>query len=85
MITFEEAIEMKILSKQGNSIRNIAKDMQRARNTVRKYLRTEQAPEYKKRATRPSKLQKYENYLITRVQKAIPHRLFAPALLRDES
>jgi len=39
MITFEEAIEMKILSKQGNSIRNIAKDMQRARNTVRKYLR----------------------------------------------
>jgi len=35
MITFEEAIEMNILSKQGNSIRNIAKDMQRARNTVR--------------------------------------------------
>jgi len=56
MITYEETIEMKVLHKQGKSIRQIARETNRSRNSVRKYLRRDEPPKYSKRKENPSKL-----------------------------
>lgn len=39
MLTGEEVLEIRILHRQGKSIRAIARDLQVSRETVRKYLR----------------------------------------------
>ncbi|RWU11998.1 helix-turn-helix domain-containing protein [Xanthomonas phaseoli pv. manihotis str. CIO151] len=39
MLTVEEQVEIKILARQGMSIREISRQLQVSRNTVRRYLR----------------------------------------------
>jgi transcriptional regulator with XRE-family HTH domain len=54
MIKEEAVMEIKILYRQGVSIRGIARQMGISRNTVRKYLRTEKSPSYTPRAKKAS-------------------------------
>lgn len=83
MITLEDAVEIRILKKQGKSIRKIVEETGKARNTVRKYLKNDSVPYYKKRAIKDSKLDAYKPYLIKRVDEAKPHRIPAPVLMRE--
>ena len=79
----EQAMEIKILHKQGKSIRQIARDMCLSKNTVKKYLSKESAPKYKARIALPSKLDKYKEYLKKRIDGAKPHVIPATVLLKE--
>jgi transposase len=83
MITQEEFIEMKVLKKQGKSIRQISRESGRSRNTVRKSLRTEEMPKYPGRPQVASKLDPYKEYLKKRIEGAEPYFLSAPVLLKE--
>ena len=83
MITHEEFIEMKVLKKQGKSIRQISRETGRSRNTVRKSLRTKELPKYSGRPQIASKLDSYKGYLRKRVEEAQPYFLPAPVLLKE--
>ncbi len=81
MINQETKMEIKILLKQGKSIRKIARELRLSRNTVRKALR--EADRSTVRKERVSKLDPYKNYLIERLRKAGPHFLPATVLCRE--
>jgi transposase len=82
MLVAEEAVEIRVLRRQGKSIREIARMLDVSRNTVRRYLRTEGLPHYEREA-RPSKLDRYKNYLDERVKSAAPEWIPATVLLRE--
>jgi transposase len=67
MLVAEEAVEIRVLRRQGKSIREIARMLNVSRNTVRRYLRGEGLPRYTREA-RPSKLDRYKQYLAERVR-----------------
>jgi transposase len=54
MVSYEEYMQIKILHKQGRSLRAIACELGCSVNTVRKYLNGEAAPAYQERARRKS-------------------------------
>src|SRR5438874_2612193 len=56
MVGLEAALEIRVLHRHGKSIREIAGEMGVSRNTVRRYLRDEEAARYKSRPPRPIKL-----------------------------
>ncbi|MET3148398.1 UNVERIFIED_ORG: transposase [Xanthomonas axonopodis] len=56
MLTVEEQVEIKILARQGMSIREISRQLQVSRNTVRRYLRDVAAAQRQPRGVRPHKL-----------------------------
>jgi len=62
MLVAEEAVEIRVLRRQGKSIRKIARMLNLSRNTVRRYLRGEGLPQYQ-REPGPSKLDRYKQYL----------------------
>ena len=84
MLTKESIMEINILSRQGLSIRHIARTLGISRNTVRKYLRGEavRTPD-RKGPGRPRKLAPYEDWLRRRVEGAAPIRLPATVLHRE--
>jgi transposase len=82
MLVAEEAVEIRVLRRQGKSIREIARTLEVSRNTVRRYLRGEGLPRYE-RAARPSKLDAYKHYLAERVSAAAPEWIPATVLLRE--
>jgi len=71
MLVAEEAVEIRVLSRQGKSIRDIARMLKVSRNTVRRYVRSEGLPRYEREA-RPSKLDQYKQYIAERVKSAAP-------------
>src|SRR6516162_629736 len=75
MLTGEEVVEIRVLHRQGMSIRGIARTTGISRNVVRRYLRTPEAPRYKRRAPRPSKLDPFKQYVAERLRAAAPHRI----------
>lgn len=83
MLTQEQAVEVRVMARQGKGIREIAREMGVSRNTVRRYLREPGAPAYTPRALRPSKLDPYKTYLAERVRQALPIWLPATVLLRE--
>lgn len=84
MLTKEATMEIKILSRQGMSIRAISRELGISRNTVRKYLRGEALkPPDRKGPGRPCKLAPYEDWLRQRVSSAHPVRLPATVLHRE--
>ena len=72
MITQERSMEIRILAKQGKSIREIARAMGISRNTVRRYLRSKTWQRYKKRPERPCKVDPFKRYLEERCQGQCP-------------
>ena len=82
MLVAEEAVEIRVLRKQGKSIRDIARMLKISRNTVRRYLRGDGLPRYARKA-RPSKLDDYQQYIGERVTAAAPQWIPATVLLRE--
>jgi Helix-turn-helix domain len=82
MLVAEEAVEIRVLRRQGKSIREIARLLEVSRNTVRRYLRSEGLPCYE-RGVQPSKLDPYKQYLQERVKAAAPDWIPATVLLRE--
>jgi transposase len=82
MLVAEEAVEIRVLRRQGKSIREIARMLEVSRNTLRRYLRVEGSPRYEREA-RPSKLDPYKLYIDERVKAAAPDWIPATVLLRE--
>jgi transposase len=82
MLVAEEAVEIRVLSRQGKSIREIARTLEVSRNTVRRYVCGDGLPHYQ-RETRPSKLDDYKQYIAERVRAAVPEWIPATVLLRE--
>lgn len=77
-------MEIKVLARQGHSIKTIARELGLSRNTVRKYLRHDAPlPHYRPRAPRPCKLDPFKAYLPQRIEAARPHWIPATVLLRE--
>jgi len=76
-------MEIRILSKQGKSIREIKRITGHSRNTIRKFLRSSAEPGYKKRTKRPGKLDPFKGFLEERMKAALPHRLPATVLTQE--
>ena len=84
MLTGEEVMEIRILHRQGKSIRSIATELSISRETVRKYLRSPGLePGYGPRAARASKLDPFKEYTRQRLRDAAPRRLPGTVLLRE--
>ena len=76
-------MEIRILRKQGKSLRAIAGEAGVSVNTVRKYLADDGAPRYKRRAARAGKLDLFKAYLRERIEAARPHWIPATVLCRE--
>lgn len=83
MISKEEYMEIQILRKQGYRQKEIARELGVSKNTVKKYLKKEELPEYKSRAPGPSKLDPFKDYIIERLEKGFPHRIPATVIYRE--
>jgi len=83
MLTQEEAVEIRVLARQGLPIREIARRAGCSRNTVRRYLREPDAGTYAMRAPRRTKLEAFEPYVLERIAAARPEWIPATVLLRE--
>lgn len=83
MLTQEQAVEIRVLARQGMGIREIARQMGCSRNTVKRYLRDTEAQRYGPRAARPTKLDAFKPYVLARIAAARPHWIPAVVLLRE--
>ncbi|WP_447937786.1 IS21 family transposase [Thermomonas fusca] len=82
MLSQEEAVEVRVLARQGKSVREIARELGIARNTVRRYLRGAETA-YAPRKSRPTKLDPYADYVRERLAAARPDVIPATVLLRE--
>ena len=74
MLTQEFIVEIHVMSRQGHSVKAIARQLGVSRNTVRKYLRDRTlTTQYPTRTARPSKIDPFKNYLLERQAAAKPH------------
>jgi transposase len=83
MLSQEQAVEIKVLARRGMGVREIARQTGISRNTVRRYLRDEQARHYKQREPRATKLEPFKSFVLGRVAAARPHWIPATVLLRE--
>jgi transposase len=83
MLNAEEQMEIKILFRQGISIKGISRQLQVSRNTVRRYLKAIATTNSRPRARRAHKLEAYQSYIQQRVQAAHPAWLPATVLCRE--
>ena len=83
MLTQEQAVEIRVMARRGEGIREIARQLGCSRNTVRRYLREEEARRYGPRSPRATKLDAYRAYLAERVEQAKPRWIPATVLLRE--
>lgn len=80
MLKEEGVMEIRILHRQGVSIRGIARQLGVSRNTVRQYLRSNKQPVYAKRSGKRSKLAPYKPYIVERLAAASPHWIPSPVI-----
>jgi transposase len=84
MLKAEEQMELVVLKKHGDSIRELSRVTGRSRNTVRRYLRGGAAAATRKAAPkRPEKLDPFKSYIVERMKAAAPDRIPATVLLRE--
>ncbi len=76
-------MEIHVLKAQGLSERQIARQLGISRNTVARYLESEETPRYKMRDIRPTKLDPFKAYVEQRVREAAPDWIPAPAMMRE--
>jgi len=74
---------IRILKQQGRSIRGIARETGISRNTVRKILRGDADPVYRRSVPRPSKLDPFKDYIQARVQAAAPAWIPGTVIYRE--
>jgi transposase len=82
MQTAEAVMEIRVLLKQGKSIRAVAQELGVSRNTVRRYMRGAE-PGYAARPPVAGKLAAHAEWLAERVRQAAPERLSATVLLAE--
>lgn len=75
MVGSEAALEIRVLDRHGKGIREIAREMGVSRNTVRRYLRDEDAKRYRPRSPQPTKLAPFKSYVTERLAAAAPERV----------
>jgi transposase len=83
MLTQEQAVEIRVLARQGVGIREIARQLGCSRNTVRRYLQEDEVPRYGPRAPRPTKLDAFKPYVLARIEAARPKWIPAVVLPRE--
>ena len=83
VITKEVFVEIHLLKKHGLSLRQIAKEVGCAVNTVWRQLAEGDKPKYVRKIQRPTKLEAYETYLRARQEAAKPLWIPATVLLRE--
>jgi transposase len=83
MLIQEQTVEIRVLARQGKTIREIARTLGLSRNTVRRYLRDQGTPRYAARPPRPEKLEPFKAYLAERVRQAHQAWLPATVLMRE--
>lgn len=83
MLQKEQWMQIHVLKAQGLSLREIARRLGVSRNTVARYLASQDVPRYKQREPRPTKLDPFQAYIVERMQAAAPEAIAAPALLRE--
>jgi transposase len=83
MLTQEQAVEIRVMARRGEGLRAIARQVGCSRNTVRRYLRDEEARRYAARDPRPCKLDDYKGYVVARIEQARPRWIPATVLLRE--
>jgi transposase len=84
MLTREQAVEIRVLRRQGWSIRAIARESGLSRVTVRRYLEDpDAAVRYGPREPRPTKLGPHIQYILGRIEAARPGWIPAAVLLRE--
>ena len=82
MLTQEMVVTIKVLRKQGMSIKAITRETGLARNTVRKYLQQVETT-VRQHSTRPSKLDPFKDYIHSRIQSAAPDWIPASVLYAE--
>ena len=84
MLKAEEQMEIVVLKKHSESIREVSRSTGRSRNTVRRYLRGGEAATVRKAGPkRVEKLDAYKDYIVCRVKAAAPDRIPATVLFRE--
>src|SRR5258708_1669874 len=83
MVGSGAALEIRVLHRHGKGIREIARETGVSRNTVRRYLRHEEAVRYKPRPARRAKLDPFKSYVIERLRAAAPEWIPASVLLME--
>lgn len=83
MLKEERVMEIKILHRQGQGIRAIARELGISRNTVRAYLRSQNKPVYPQRPSRGSKLDRYKPYIRERLAAADLNWILATVIERE--
>ena len=76
-------MEIRVMARRGESVREIARQLDCSRNTVRRYLRDQAAQRYGPRDLRVCKLDGYKSYLQERLAQARPRWIPATVLLRE--
>jgi len=71
------------MARRGEGVRAIARELGCSRNTVRRYVRDEQARRYGPRSARATKLEPFHAYLRERIEHARPRWIPAAVLLRE--
>lgn len=83
MLGQEGYVEIHVMHRQGQSIKAISRELGVSRNTVRKYLRSLEAPRSQPRRAKPTKLDDYRAYLKARVEAAHPDWIPATVLFNE--
>jgi transposase len=83
MIGAEMAMEIWVLAKHGKGVREIAREMGVSRNTVRRYLRDEEAVRYRARPRREAKLDPHKDYIAARLAAAAPETIPGKVLFEE--
>ncbi len=83
MLTQEQGVEIRVLSRQGKSIRAIARELGISRVTVRRYLSDPEPGSYRPREARPRKVDPFVPYLQARIEAARPDWIPASVLFRE--
>ena len=76
-------MEIQVLKKHGFSLRQIAREVGCAVNTIRRQLAVDGMPKYQRKVKRQTKLSAFESYLRERVESAKPLWLPATVLYRE--
>ncbi len=76
-------MEIKVMARQGHSIRSIARQLNMSRQSVRKHLLLPSATAYKARLPRPTKLDAVLPYLQARIEAAKPDWIPASVLFLE--